>query len=105
MAVKAAWILLIPDSDPKKHRATIATNMYQGTLVFTRDCDQAVEVCRSLVRDEGVQVISLCPAFTNQDVARIGEAVGEGFPLNVCRSDAPSLMQQYQITKKDGWYG
>jgi hypothetical protein len=105
MAVKGAWILLIPDSDPRVHRTSMKTAKYEGTIVFAPDCDQAIEVCRELVGKGGVQVITLCPAFTNEDVGRIAEAVGKGFPLNVCRSDAPSVMRQYQITRADGWFG
>ena len=74
-------------------------------MVFVPSCDKAVEVCRELVQSGGVQVITLCPAFTHSEVARIHDAVGDRVPLNVCRTDGPSLMLQYQIVKKAGRYG
>ncbi len=104
MAVKGAWVLMVPDSEPTQHRATIRTPRYEGTMVFVPDCDRAVEVCKDLVQKEGVQVITLCPAFTHKEVNRIAESVGEGFPLNVCRTDAPGLMQQSRMVKSEGWY-
>jgi len=104
VAIKTAWIVMVPDADPAKHKAVIKTSKYETTMVLVTDCDQAVDICKGLVQREGVQVISLCPDFNNKDVARIAESVGEGTPINVCRADAPSLFAQYQLVKKEGWF-
>jgi hypothetical protein len=54
----------------------IETLKYKLFVVAVRGQDQAVEVCKKLVKEEGVQSILLCPRFTHRDVAEITEAVG-----------------------------
>ena len=104
MAVfKGGWILLIPDAEPAKHRAEIKSDKYEATIVFVKDANQAIEVCQELVQKEGIQSLSLCPAFTHGDVAKIGAAV-KGTPINICRSDGPGFLQEFELIKKAGWF-
>jgi len=102
-AFRGGWIFFVPDADPAKHRAVIDTGKYVATIVCVRDSDQAVEVSKALVQDEGVRSISLCPAFSHEDVARVAAAV-KGTPINICRSDAAGFMKEFQEIKKAGWF-
>ena len=104
MAHKGAWILMIPDADPAQHRAQIKTSKYEATIVLVMNCDQAVTVCRDLVHKEGVKSITLCPAFSNREVAKIEESVGEGIGVNACRSDFMGTMTQYKAIREEGWF-
>jgi hypothetical protein len=105
MAVKAAFVLMAPDADPKRHRASIKMPKFELTVVVAElgNLDQAVDVCRELVQNEGIQAITLCPGFSHQAVAKMANAVGEGVAINVARGDVPSGRITGEILKKEGW--
>ncbi len=102
---KSAFIIMAPDGDPKKHRASIKTAKSELTSIIIEmgNFDQAVDVCKDLVQ-KGVQSIYLCPGFTHQAVARIASAVGGRAAINIARGDTPSTMMVGEILTKEGWF-
>ncbi len=106
MAFKTGTVVMAPDGDPKKHRASIKTSKLEIFIVVVKlmNIEQAVNVCRDLVQKEGVQAISLCPGFTHEAVARISNAVGEGISISVARGDVPSVMITGGILGNEGWF-
>ena len=106
MALKAAFIMMAPDGDPLKHRASVKTGKLELTTVVVSlfDFDGAVDVCRSLVRDEGTQALFLCAYFSHEEVARVAQAVGEKVPVHVARSDVPGAMKMGAIYMTEGWF-
>lgn len=105
MAFKTASIIMAPDGDPKKHRASIKTSKLETTIVVVeiRNFDQAAEVAKDLVQNDGVQSLMLCPGFSHGAVAKIASAVGKEVPINVARGDVPSTVMTGQILAKEGW--
>ena len=105
MAFKAASVIMAPDGDPKKHRASIKTSKLEVTVVIVEmmNFDQAADVCKELVQNEGIQSIILCPGFNHTAVAKVANAVGEGIAINVARGDVPSVMITGEILGKEGW--
>jgi hypothetical protein len=103
---KSAFIIMAPDGDPKKHRATVKTERAELTAVFIEmtNFDQAVEVAKDLVQKQGIQSIYLCAGFTHQAVARIAAAVGGRAAVQVGRGDIPSTMMVGDILGKEGWF-
>ncbi len=103
---KSAFIVMAPDGDPAKHRATVKTDKAELTAVFIEimDFDSAVEVAKDLVQNKGVQSIYLCAGFTHQAVARISAAVGGRAAVQVARGDFPSTMLAGDILGKEGWF-
>lgn len=103
---KSAFIVMAPDGDPTKHRATIKTDKAELTTVIVEmmNFDQAVEVAKDLVQNKGIQAIHLCPGFTHQAVARIAAAVGGRAAVHVARGDVPSTMMVGDILGKEGWF-
>ena len=106
MALKAGLVFMSPDGDPNKHRASIKTSKLELTTVLFEmmNFDQAVNVCKDLVQNEGIQFLILCPGFTHEAVAKIVNAVGEGVAVNVARGDVPSTMIAGEILAKEGWF-
>ena len=106
MAFKAGLVFMSPDGGPKRHRASIKTSMLElTTVVFEMmNFDQAVNVCKDLVQNEGIQFLILCPGFTHEAVAKIANAVGEGVAVNVARGDVPSTTITGEILAKEGWF-
>lgn len=100
---KTAFIIMAPDGDPQKHRATISTGRAQLTALFIElaNFDQAVEVAEDLVQNKGVQSIYLCPGFTHQAVARIATALAGRAAVNVARGDGPSSAMVADILAKE----
>jgi hypothetical protein len=103
---KSAFIIMAPDGDPKKHRATITTEKASLTAVFIEmtNFDEAIEVAKDLVQNQGVQSIYLCPGFTHQAVARVTAAVAGRAAVQVGRGDVPSTMMVGEILGKEGWF-
>ncbi len=102
---KAASVIMAPNADPMKHRASVKGDQFDYTMVVVplANFDQAAQVCKDLVEKEGIQSISLCPGFSHEGVAKVRSALGEGFPINVSRGDVPSTMMTAQILVKEGW--
>ena len=72
--------------------------------MVVKDQDQAVEVCRKLVEEEGIHSVLLCPGFTHRDVAEIAKAVGENVGVFVARGDGPSHRASMEVMRREGWF-
>jgi hypothetical protein len=103
---KSAFIVMAPDGNPAKYRATIKTSKLEFTTVIIEmdNFDQAVEVAKDLVKNKGVQSIYLCAGFTHQAVARVASAVGGRAAVQVARGDVPSTLMVGEILGKEGWF-
>ena len=104
MAFKVVFLAHAPDADAERHRCVIDTGKYKLFVVVVKNQREAVEVCRKLVRDEGIHSVLLCPGFTHRDVAEIAETVGENVGVFVARGDGPSHRASIEIMKKEGWF-
>ena len=71
MALKVGVVIMAPDGDPSKHRFSMKTYKLELVTVIVRlfDFDEATDVCKSLVKHEGVQVLFLGPCFSLQAAA------------------------------------
>ena len=101
MAVKLAFIGRVPDADPEKHRCVIETPVYQLYVVMVENQRQAIEVCETLASKEGVDQITLCPAFTHRDVGEIAEVVGKNVAVATARRDGPGDRALTEAKKKE----
>ena len=104
MAFKVVFLAHAPDADAERHRCVVDTGKYKLFVVVVKNQREAVEVCRKLVRDEGIHAVLLCPGFTHRDVAEIAETVGENVGVFVARGDGPSHRASIEIMKKEGWF-
>lgn len=106
MAFKAGFVVMALDGDPKIHRASIKTSKLELTTVLVElmNLDQAVDVCKDLVQNQGVQALILCPGFSHEAVAKVRDAVGEKIAIDVARGDVPSTQITGEILAKEGWF-
>ena len=104
MAFKVVFIAHAPDAEPEKHQCVVETSKYKLLVRLVKNQKQAVEVCKRLVKEEGVHSILLCPGFTHQNVAEISEAVGENVGVSVARGDGPSSKMAKEVMKREGWF-
>lgn len=104
MAFKVVLLAHTPDAEPEKHRCVIETSKYKLFVVLVKDQDQAVEVCRQLVKKEGIHSILLCPGFTHKHVAEISETAGGNVGVFVARGDGPSLRITKKVMEEEGWF-
>lgn len=86
MALKAAFIFVAPEADPKKHRATVNTPMVELTTVGVKDYQDAVETAKKLVA-EGIEAIELCGGFGIEGTAAVKRAVNGKAAVGVVRFD------------------
>ncbi len=87
MALKAAFVFLAPDVDPKQHRETVITPMVELTAVAVNNYSEAVRVCQELV-EQGIVAIELCGGFGHVGTAQVVEAVQGKAAVGVVRFDA-----------------
>ncbi|ASJ15326.1 DUF6506 family protein [Thermococcus radiotolerans] len=84
--LKAAFMFVAPEANPREHRAIIRTPMVELHVVGVKNYDEACEVAKKLVED-GIAAIELCGGFGHIGVARVVEAVGGKVPVGVVRFD------------------
>ena len=104
MAFKVLFLAHAPDAEPEKHRCVVETSKYKLLVRLVKNQEQAVQVCRKLVKEEGIHSILLCPGFTHQNVSEISEAAGKNVGISVARGDGPSSKIAKDVMKKEGWF-
>ena len=104
MAFKVVFIAHTPDAEPEIHQCVVETSKYKLLVRLVKNQEQAVEVCKRLVREEGIHSILLCPGFTHQNVAEISEAVGKNVGISVARGDGPSSKVAKEVMRREGWF-
>jgi len=104
MAFKVLFIAHTPDAEPEKHQCVVETPKYKLLIRLVKNQEEAVEVCKKLVREEGIHSVLLCPGFTHQNVAEISKAVGENVGVSVARGDGPSSKIAKEVMKREGWF-
>ena len=53
MAFKVLFLAHAPDAEPKKHQCVVETSKYKLLVRLVKNQEQAVQVCRKLVKEEG----------------------------------------------------
>jgi len=101
---KTLFIAHTPDADKDKHKCVVETSLYQLMVSLVRSQDEAVKVAQSLVAEEGIHSILLCPGFTHKEVAEIQEAVQGRAGVFVARGDGPSSRITLSVMEKVGWF-
>jgi Family of unknown function (DUF6506) len=104
MAFTALFIAHAPDADPEKHRTVLDTGLYKLFTVIAKDQEQALEVCKRMVAEEGIHSVLLCPGHTHQDVAAIAAAVGDKVSVSVARGDSRSMRIAAKAMEEAGWF-
>ena len=104
MPFTEAFIALVPDADAQRDRTVLETGLYKLVVVFVPDEAQAAEVSRTLVQEDGVQSVNLCPGFAHDGVARVAEAVGASVAVSVSRGDGLSAHLTRQSLEAAGWF-
>ncbi|RKZ28490.1 hypothetical protein DRQ26_00985 [bacterium] len=105
MAFNVLFLAHAPDAEAEKHRCVIETPKYYKLFaVVVREQEEAIEICKKYVKEQGIQSILLCPGFTHKDIAEISEAVGENVGVFVARGDGPSNRASMEAMKKEGFF-
>lgn len=86
MALKAAFVFIAPNADPKVHRTQIDTQDVTLITVGVDSYKSAVEASVSLV-GEGVAAIELCGGFGHKGTQMIAEAVKGKAAVGTVRFD------------------
>ena len=74
MAMKMAFMAIVPDADPDKHHSVLSTEFVELVIQFVANMDQAIDKAEQLV-GEGCGVIELCGGFGHSMTGRIADAV------------------------------
>jgi len=86
MALKAAFIFLAPNTDPKVHSSIIKTEAVELMTIGVADYKMACGVAEELM-EQGIGAIELCGGFGNTGVSLVTEAVKGKIPVGTVRFD------------------
>ena len=86
MAMKVAFMAIVPGSDAEQHRSVLTTDFVELITQLVPDKDTAVAKAKQLA-DEGCAAIELCGGFGHLGTAKIVEAVGGKASIGVVRFD------------------
>lgn len=86
MALKAAFIFLAPQVNPKVHCQTVVTPEVELTAVAVNNYAEAVQVCKDLAA-QGIAAFELCGGFGNIGAGMIAEALQGKAAVGVVRFD------------------
>ena len=90
MSLNEAYLILVPDVDPKVDRSSIKKDNYKCITVLINDEDEALDVAKELVESEDIKAFILCPGFSNSAVGLMSSSLGEDISVNVARGDGRS---------------
>jgi len=93
MAVKAAFMAIVPDANPEKHRCTMATELVELEVQLVANMDQALERAKKLA-EEGCGIIELCGGFGHSMTGRIADAVRGKAAVGSVRFDIHAAVGQ-----------
>lgn len=83
--LKAAFIFIAPGGNPKEHRSWVKTEGVELLAVAVSDYQQAEDLAKELVQEEGIAAIELCGGFGAAGTAKVASAVN--VPVGVVRFD------------------
>ena len=109
MKFKEAYVILVPEVnsrpfmtvDPAKDRSVLDTPKYTCYTILVQNQVQALEECQKLVQNEGVNSITFCPGFSDKDVARISDIVGDNVGICVARGDSNNSKIVSKLIEQD----
>lgn len=90
MSLNEAYLILVPNVDPKVDRSIIKKENYKCITVLVNNEDEALDLAEGLVESEDIKAFILCPGFSNSSVGLISTALGEDIAVNVARGDGKS---------------
>lgn len=90
MSLNEAYLILVPNVDPKIDRSIIKKDNYKCITVLINNEDEALEIAKELVESENIHAFILCPGFSNSSVGAISSTLGENISVNVARGDGKS---------------
>jgi hypothetical protein len=105
MAFKVGFVVRAPGGNPADEKSFLKTDKIEVTTVVVEleNPKQMVEICKNLVYRDGIQALVLCPAVSNDVVAKISNEIGDRAALFVARGDFGSVHLASEITEKE-WF-
>src|SRR5659263_660375 len=100
MAFTSLFMAHAPDADPERDACLLATEKYKLYVRLGNGQAQALEVCRTLVKERGIEAIIVSPGFTHEGIAEIQELVEPTVAIAVARGDGPSSKRAMEAIKK-----
>ncbi len=92
MSFNVLFMAHSPDANPRQHHSEIDTGKFKLWSVVVRDQGEALRVARSMVEENQIDSILLCPGFTHLDVAEIFNAFDGKVGVSVARGDGLSSL-------------
>ncbi|MCX6231571.1 MAG: DUF6506 family protein [Bacteroidetes bacterium] len=105
MAFKVLIIVRAPDSNPEKDISFLKNDNIEVTTVAfdLNDTEGIIDTCIRHQDENGLQALILCPAVSNELVAKITEKIGDKTAIFVGRGDFQSVHLASQYTSKE-WF-
>jgi NifB/MoaA-like Fe-S oxidoreductase len=104
LVFKRAAILMAPDADAEKSRASTKSPKTEDMVVVVPlfEYDEIAKTCRELA-DHGVREIILCPGFSHEGVAIVSRAVKGRAAVAISRLDPDDAAHVNKILQEEKW--
>jgi len=86
MAVKAAFIFVVPGSNPERDKAVVKNEQVELHVAGVSSYEEGAELAKKFV-DQGITCIELCGGFGNEGVGIVAKAVRGKARVGVVRFD------------------
>lgn len=90
MSLNEAYLILVPNVDPKIDRSSIVKDNYKCLTVLVNTEEEAICEAQDLVKTESIHAFILCPGFSNSAIGKMSDTLGENISINVARGDGRS---------------
>ena len=90
MSLREAFIILVPDVDPKVNRTEIVLPHYEFYTILVSDFEMAKIEAKKIVEEKNIHGIILCAGFSNENVGDMSKELGEDVGVLVVRGDSRS---------------
>lgn len=104
MFFNSLFIAQSPDADPDKHQAKLETGVYRLYVRLVKNQTEALDIVTDIVESKKIHCITLCPGFTNEQVAEISQVAGPEVGVTVARGDGPGNKIARKAMERAGWF-
>lgn len=101
MSLNEAYLILVPNVDPKVDRSSIIKDNYKCITLLVNNEDEAIEEAKELLDSENIHAFILCPGFSNSAIGKMSDALGENVSVNVARGDGRSTKLVNEIIEAE----
>jgi len=90
MSLREAFIILVPEVDPRVNRTEIVLANYEFYTILVSNFEMAKVEAKKIVKEKDIHGVILCAGFSNENVGDMSRELGDSVGTLVVRGDSRS---------------